>query len=77
MYGLRACFTGHNISVFTSSTCGSSKEEFPLPQNKNGEQKSCSPLNEVFYLLYLKLEPPTNSRMILVGGISLSLTGMK
>ena len=27
--------------------------------------------------LYLKLEPPTNSRMMLVGGISLSSTGMK
>ena len=27
--------------------------------------------------LYLKLEPPTNSRMMEVGGISLSLTGRK
>ena len=26
---------------------------------------------------YLNDEPPTNSRMMLVGGISLSLTGMK
>ena len=26
---------------------------------------------------YLKLDPPTNSRIIDVGGISLSLTGIK
>ena len=31
----------------------------------------------VFYPRYLKLLPPTNSRMMLVGGISLSLMGIK
>ncbi len=37
MFGLRACFTGYKLSLFTTSTCGSAKETFPLPQ-KNGEQ---------------------------------------
>ena len=35
------------------------------------EGKAC------YRLGYLKLEPPRNSRMMLVGGISLSSTGMK
>ena len=44
---------------------------------ENGNLEQIILLSELLLYQYLKLDPPTNSRIIDVGGISLSLTGIK